>query len=83
MPCLRLCEVDDHSGGALDAAHGADFDVADDQAAGVDDAVADVAVDGNDADVTISLLTIINNIIHSVINTMSSMKSTTRMIVNR
>ena len=52
MPCLRLCEVDDHADGALDAADGADFDVADDPAAGVDDAVADVAVDRNDADVT-------------------------------
>ena len=34
VPCLRLCEVDDHTDGALDAADGADFDVADDQAAG-------------------------------------------------
>ena len=54
----------------------------------------DVAVDRNDADVTISLLIIINNVIHSVINTssliirhikistISSIKSTIRMIIN-
>ena len=30
VPCLRLCEVDDNADGALDAADGADFDVADD-----------------------------------------------------
>ena len=63
--------ADDHADGALDAADDSDFDLANDQAAGVD-AVADVAVDRNDADVTISLLIIINNIIHSVINTWSS-----------
>ena len=33
MPCLRLCEVDDHADGALDAADDADFVFADDQAA--------------------------------------------------
>ena len=54
--------ADDHAGGALDAADGAVFD-ANDQAAGVDDAFADLAVDRNDADVTISLLIIISNII--------------------
>ena len=78
----------------LPALDGADFDVADDKAAGVDDAVADVAVDRNDADVTISLLIIINNVIHSVINTsslvinikissISSSKSIIRMIINK
>ena len=45
---------------------------ADDQAAGVDDAVA---VDRNDADVTIRILIIINNVIHSVINTRSLINS--------
>ena len=33
--CYVLLTVDDHADAALDAAHGADFDVADDQAAGI------------------------------------------------
>ena len=54
--------------------------------------MTDVAVDRNAADVTISLLIIINNVIHSVINTSSliinikistiSIKGTIRMIIN-
>ena len=58
-----LLTVDGHADGALDAAHGGD-----DQA---DDAVADVAVDGNGADVTISLFIVTNNVIDSVIHTRS------------
>ena len=90
VPCLRLCEVDDH----VDAADGADFDVADDHAAGVDDAVDDVVDDDKEADGDISIITINSNVSNSVINTSSlisnikistssSIKSTIRMIVNR
>ena len=65
--------------GALDAAD-ADFNVADDQAAAVDEAVAvavtDVSVDRH-ADVTIRLLIII--VIHSVINTSSYIISKTEI----
>ena len=64
-----LPTVHDHADGALDAADDAGFHVADDQAAGVDGAVDDIAVDRNDADITISLLILVNNVIHSVINT--------------
>ena len=71
-PRVFSAALETYSDGALHAADGADITVADDQAAGVDDAVADVAVDRNDADVTISLLIILtNNVIHSVINTSS------------
>ena len=86
MPCLCLGEVDDHADGALGAADGADFDVADDQAAGVDDAVDDVVDDDKE------VITINSNVNNSVINTssliisnakISSIKSTIRMIVNR
>ena len=95
MPCLRLCEVDDHVDGALDAADGADFDVADDQAAGVDDAVDDVVDDDKEAEGDISIITINSNVSNRVINTssliisnikistISSIKSTIRMIINR
>ena len=52
MRLLRhvLLTVDDHADGALDAADGAVFDVADDQAAGVDDAVDDAVDDDKEAD---------------------------------
>ena len=77
-----LPTVDDHADGALDAAaDDADSNVSDDQAAGVDDVVADVAVDRNDADVTISLLIIINNVIHGVINTSSFMISNIKISI--
>ena len=94
VPCLRLCEVDDHADGALDAVDGADFDVADDQAAGADDAVDDVVDDDKEADGDISTITINSNVSNSVINTssliisnikistLSSIKSIIRMIVN-
>ena len=47
---LLSCEVDD-ADGDVDANDYADFNAANNQAAGVDDSVADVAVDRNDADV--------------------------------
>ncbi len=95
MPCLCLCEVHDHADGALDAADSADFDVADDQAAGVDDAVDDVVDDDKEADGDISIITINRNVSNSDINTsslitsnikisiISSIKSTIGMIDNR
>ena len=88
---LRLCEADDHADGALHAADCADFEAADDQAAGGDDAVDDVDDDGKKADIDISIITINSNG-NSVINTssliisnikISRIKSTIRMIVNR
>ena len=54
MSCLRLYEVDDDAYGDVDAA---DFNVADDQAAGVGDAVDDVLDDDKDADGDISITT--------------------------
>ena len=62
MSCLRLCQVDDGAD--------ADFDVPDDQAAGVDDAVGGV-FDDKEADGDISIITINSNVNDSVINTSS------------
>ena len=60
MPCLRLCEVDEHADGAHHAADEADFDVADDQA-GVDDALDDVVDDKADGDISITIKSSISN----------------------
>ena len=65
---LRLCEVDDDVDGDVDAADAADFDVADDQAAGVDDAVDDVVDDDKEADGDISIIRINSNGSNSVIH---------------
>ena len=86
VPCLRLCEVDDH----VDAA-----DVADDQGAGVDDALDDLVDDDKEADCDISIITINSNVSNTIINTSTliisnikistirNIKSTILMIVNR
>ena len=50
---------------------GAGFDVGDDQAAGVDDAVDDVVGDDKEADGDISIITINSNVSNSIINTSS------------
>ena len=50
----------------LDAADGADFDVADDQATGVEDTVEDVVDDDMEADGDISIIAINSNVIHSL-----------------
>ena len=62
-------------------AHGdVGVDAADDQAGGVDETVAAVAVDHNDSAVTISLTTIINDIINNIIH--SAMNTTIFIIIN-
>ena len=84
VPCLCVCGVGDRAGGALDAADGADLDVADDQAAGVHDAVDDVVDDVKEADIIHSVMNTSSLIISNIkISTISSIKSTTRMVVNR
>ena len=56
MSCLCLCETDDD--GDVDAAEAAVFIVADDEAAGVDDAVNDVVDDDKEADGDIRIIAI-------------------------
>ena len=50
MSCLHLSEVDDDTDGDVHAADAVDFNLADDEAAGVDDAVDDVVDDDKEAD---------------------------------
>ena len=72
---MRLCEVDDDADSDVGAADAADFDVADLQAAGVDDAVDDVVDDDKEAEGDISIIMISSNVSNSVIDTSSLMIS--------
>ena len=60
--------ADDANGAVADDAHAA-VSASDDEHGCVDESVADVAIDTNDSDVTISLITITNNISNRFINT--------------
>ena len=95
VPWLRLCELDGRTDGAFDGADGADFDAVDDEAAGIDDAVDDVVDDDKEAHCSISAIMINSDASNSVINTsrliisninistISNIKNTIRMIINR
>ena len=78
MSCLRLCE--DDADCDVDAA---DSNVADDQAAGVDDAVDDVVDDEKEADGDITAINsnVSNRVIWIIIKSIiGRIKSTIRMI---